>query len=246
MINLFIPFEQGYSVVQQPSTFSSYFSEGFQRDFISLMYPRAFNGSTVRLESLSVCSDGSILLGCSPLDFYSFLGSNLLVGSIELNSHNFTNYITCSYLANSIAVSVLVYDSNYVLLTKRSSKVALSPHIIGVSATGGVTMVDLQTSDCLRSAVVTEVKEELGLELEFKQVQVIGLYISQDKLQPVAICFVKVSDLTILDLRGSDTTFEVESFIKVPFSELTALNLKGSTDTSRFQLDYFITENSVN
>lgn len=232
--------------MQQPSTFSPYFSEEFQRDYISLMYPSAFNGSTVRLESLKMCSDGSILLGCSTLDFYSFLSSNMLVGSIEVGLHNFTNYITCSYLANSIAVSVLIYDSDYVLLTKRSSKVSLSLQTIGVSVTGGVTAEDLQTSDCLRSAVVTEVKEELGLELEFNQVQVVGLYISRDKLQPVAICFVKVSDLTILDLRGSDTTFEVESFIKVPFSELTALNLKGSTDTSRFQLDYFITENSLN
>lgn len=240
---MFIPFKQGYSVVQQPSTFSPYFSEEFQRDLISSLYSSAFNGSTIRLESLKLCSDGSILLGCSPLDFYSFLVSNLLVGSIELDSHNFINYITCPYLANSIAVSVLVYDSNSVLLTKRSSKVALSPQTIGVSATGGVTADDLQTSDCLRSAVVTEVKEELGLELEFKQVQVAGLYISQDKLQPVAICFVKVSDLTVLELSGSDTTFEVDCFIKVPFSELTALNLKGSTDTSRFQLDYFITEN---
>lgn len=232
--------------MQQPSTFSSYFSEGFQRDLISLMYPRAFNGSTVRLESLSVCSDDSILLGCSPLDFYSFLVSNLLVGSIELDSHNFTNYITCPHLANSIAVSVLVYDSKFVLLTKRSPKVALSPQTVGVSVTGGITAEDLQTSDCLRSAVVTEVKEELGLDLEFKQIQVAGLYISQDKLQPVAICFVKVSDLTVLGLSGSDTTFEVESFSKVLFSELTDLNLKGSTDTSRFQLDYFITENSLN
>lgn len=232
--------------MQQPSTFSSYFSEEFQRDLISSMYSRAFNGSTVRLESLKVCSDGYILLGCSPLDFYSFLVSNLLVDSIELGLHNFTNYITCPYLANSIAVSVLVYDSNSVLLTKRSSKVALNPQTIGVSATGGVTDEDIQTSDCLRSAVVTEVKEELGLDLGFNQVQVAGLYISRDKLQPVAICFIKVSDLTILDLRGSDTTFEVESFSKVPFSELTGLNLKGSTDTSRFQLDYFITENSLN
>lgn len=232
--------------MQQLSTFSPYFSEEFQIDLISSRYSSAFNGSTIRLESLKLCSDGSILLGCSPLDFYSFLVSNLLVGSIELDSHNFTNYITCPHLANSIAVSVLVYDSKFVLLTKRSSKVALSPHTIGVSATGGVTAENLQTSDCLRSAVVTEAKEELGLELEFKQVQVAGLYISRDKLQPVAICFVKVSDLTILDLRGSDTTFEVDSFIKVPFSELIALNLKGSTDTSRFQLDYFITENSLN
>lgn len=231
--------------MQQPSTFSPYFSEGFQRDFISLMYPRAFNGSTVRLESLKMCSDGSILLGCSTLDFYSFL-SNMLVGSIEVGLHNFTNYITCPYLANSIAVSVLVYDSNSVLLTKRSSKVALNPHTIGVSVTGGITAEALQTSDCLRSAVVIEVKEELGLELEFKQVQVAGLYISQDKLQPVAICFVKVSDLTVLELSGSDTTFEVDCFIKVPFSEFTALNLKGSTDASRFQLDYFITENFLN
>lgn len=118
--------------MQQPSTFSPYFSEGFQRDFISLMYSHAFNGSTVKLESVPVCSDGSILLGCSPLDFHSFLVSNLLVDSMELNSYNFTNYLTCSYLANSLAVSVLVYDSNYVLLTKRSSKVALSSQTLGV------------------------------------------------------------------------------------------------------------------
>ena len=132
MSKLFIPFKQGYSIAQHSSTFLPYFSEEFQRDHISLMYPSAFNGSTVRLESLKVYSDGSILLGCSPLDFYSFLVSNLLVDSMKLNSYNFTNYLTCSYLANSLAVSVLVYDSNCVLLTKRSSKVALSPQTLGV------------------------------------------------------------------------------------------------------------------
>lgn len=178
--------------------------------------------------------------------FYSFLVSNLLVGSIELGLHNFTNYITCPHLANSIAVSVLVYDSNSVLLTKRSSKVVLNPQTIGVSATGGVALEDLQTSDCLRSAVVTEVKEELGLELEFNQVQVAGLYISRDELQPVAICFVKVSDLTALNFCGVDTHFEVESFSTVQINSLSYLDLHDSTDACRFQLTYFITENSLN
>lgn len=65
-------------------------------------------------------------------------------------------------------------------------------------------------------------------------------------MQPVAICFIKVSDLTVLDLRGSDTTFEVESFSKIKISDLGSLDLQSSTDTSRFQLDYFITENSLN
>ena len=145
-----------------------------------------------------------------------------------------------------IAVSVLIYDSKFVLLTKRSATVSISPNSVGVSVTGGVTLTDLKSSDCLRYAVQTEVQEELGLSISFTDITVSGLYISKDKLQPVAICFVEVSDLTVLELSGSDTTFEVDCFIKVPFSELTALNLKGSTDASRFQLDYFITENFLN
>ena len=240
---MFIPFQNGYSISVVPSTYKPYFSTEFQQDYVSTNYPTAFNGSTVRLESLVQREDGFVSLSCSCLDFYSFLTSNLLVTPIEKTSDTLGDYLSCPYLANIIAVSVLVYDSNSVLLTKRSSTVSLNPNLVGVSVTGGVTLADLKSSDCLRYAVQTEVKEELGLSISFADITVSGLYISEDKFQPVAICFVKVLDLSTLGLRGIDTGFEVDHFITVPRCALRCLDLKDCTDTCKFHLNYFIQEN---
>lgn len=189
---MFISFQNGYSISCAPSTYKSYFSEEFQSEYISIYYPTAFNGSAVRLESLVRREDGFVSLSCSCLDFYSFLTSNLLVGSLDITSSTFSNYLMCPYLANVLAVSVLVYDSKSVLLTNRSSEVCLSPNSVGVSVTGGVTSSDFDSFDVIQSSVLQELKEELGLEVDYTEVQVEGLYISKDKLQPVAICFVFV------------------------------------------------------
>ena len=240
---MFISFQNGYSISVVSSTYKPYFSTEFQQDYISSKYPTAFNGSTVRLENLVQHEDGFVSLSCSNLNFYSFLTSNLLVGSLDVTSSTFSNYLMCPYLANVLAVSVIVYDSEFVLLTNRSSDVSLSPNFLGVSVTGGVTSVDLEALDGVRSSVFQELKEELGLEVGYTEVQVEGLYISKDKLQPVAICFVKVLDLSTLCLHGIDTDFEVDYFIKVPRCALKGLNFKDLTDTSKFHLNYFIREN---
>lgn len=239
---MFIPFQEGYSISYVPSTYTPYFSNEFQQDYISSNYPTAFNGSTVRLENIDRHESGIVSLSCSPLYFYSFLTSNLLVTPTEITSDIFENYLTCSYLANAIAVSILIYDSNSVLLVNRSDTVSLSPNSVGVSVTGGVTLTDLKSSDCLRSAVQTEVKEELGLSISFIDITVSGLYISKDKLQPVAICFVEIFDLKMLSLYGVDTKFEVQSFEFVSFHALSKLDLTSSTDTTQFHLNYFISE----
>ena len=239
---MFISFQKGYSISVVPSTYKSYFSKDFQQDWISTQYPTAFNGSTVRLENLVQCEDGSVSLTCSLLDFYSFLTSNLLVTPIETTPDTLGHYLSCPYLANVIAVSVLVYDSKSVLLTKRSSTVSLNPNLVGVSVTGGVTLTDLKSSDCLRSAVQIEVKEELGLSISFTDITVSGLYISKDKLQPVVICFVEVFDLNSLSLYGADTRFEIQSFETIGFKSLSQLDLTSSTDTTRFHLEYFTSE----
>lgn len=236
---MFIPFQNGYSISVVPSTCKPYFSTEFQQDLISTQYSTAFNGSTVRLEGIDIHDNGHVSLSCSHLDFYSFLTSNLLVTPIEITSDTFENYLSCFYLANVIAVSVLIYDSKSLLLIKRSDTVSLSPNSVGVSVTGGVTLTDLKSSDCLRSAVQIEVKEELGLSVSFADITVSGLYISKDKLQPVAVCFVEVSDLNSLRLYGADTKFEVQSFDTISFKSLSKLDLTSSTDTTRFHLRYF-------
>ena len=238
-----ISFQKGYSISVVPSTYTSYFSTEFQKDYISSNYPTTFNGSTVRLESLVQREDDFVSLSCSHLDFYSFLTSHLLVGSLDVTPSTFSDYLMYPYLANVLAVSIIVYDSEFVLLTNRSSDVSLSPNSLGVSVTGGVTSSDLETSDGVRSSVFQELKEELGLEVDYTEVQVEGLYISKDKLQPVAICFVKVLDLSTLGLHGQDTDFEVDYFIKVPRCALSGLDLKDCTDTCKFHLNYFTQEN---
>ena len=179
---MFISFQKGYSISVVSSTYTSYFSTEFQQDCISTNYPTAFNGSTVRLESLVQREAGFVSLSCSCLDFYSFLTSNLLAAPRKITSATFENYLTCSYLANVLAVSILIYDSNSVLLVNRSDTVSLSPSSVGVSVTGGVNLTDLKSSDCLRSAVQTEAHGELGLSISFTDITVSGLYISEDKL----------------------------------------------------------------
>lgn len=236
---MFIPFSNGYSTKVVSSTYSPYFSEDFVSDWVSSKYPTSFNGSAVRLESMEISEDGYMSLSLSASDFYSFLTSNLLVGGMEITFKNLKNYLTCPYLANILAVSVLVYDSESVLLAKRSSHVALNPLKYGVSVTGGLTYDDLTSQDCLVSTIRSEVNEELGLLVEAKDIDVSGLYISKDKLQPVIIGFIKVQDLKDLPLSGCDTNFEVCSWGIVPRAKLKNLELN-SSDTARFHLNYFI------
>lgn len=238
MNNLFIPFSKGYSTKVVSSSYTPYFSKEFVEEWVSSTYPTSFNGSAVRLESI-VTSKDSVSLSLSELDFYSFLTSNLLVEGIEINSKTLENYLTCPYLANILAVSVLVYDSESVLLAERSSHVVFNPLKYGVSVTGGLTSKDLNSHDCLVSAIRSEVSEELGFLVEVEDIEISGLYISKDKLQPVIICFIEVKDLNGLYLSGCDTDFEVHSWHIIPRNKLSSFELD-SSDTARFHLSYFI------
>lgn len=241
MVNdLFIPFSRSYSTDIVSSSYSPYFSEEFREDWVSSKYPTSFNGSAVRLENIETLKDNSVSLSLSVLDFYSFLTSNLLAKGMKITSKDLENYLNCPYLANILAVSVLVYDSESVLLAERSSKVALNPKKLGVSVTGGLTSEDLSSDDCLVSAIRSEVREELGLLVKDKDIEISGLYVNKDKLQPVIICFIGVKDLEDLSLSGCDTDFEVHSWHIIPRNKLSSLELD-SSDTARFHLDYFLT-----
>ena len=123
---MFIPFSKGYSTKIVSSTYTPYFSKDFIEDWVSFKYPTTFNSSTVRLECIET-SDDVINLSLSVLDFYSFLISNLLAEGVKVSSKTIENYLICPYLANVLAVSVLVYDSESVLLAERSSQVAINP-----------------------------------------------------------------------------------------------------------------------
>lgn len=235
---MFISFRKGYFTEVVSSSYKSFFSEDLVEDWVSNKYPTSFNGSAVRLEGIEISND-VINLSLSVIDFYSFLTSNLLVKEVEISSKNLENYLTCPYLANILAVSVLVYDSESVLLAERSPEVALNPRKHGVSVTGGLTSDDLTSQDCLISAIRSEVREELGLIVEAEDIKNSGLYISKDKLQPVIISFIEVQDLKALPLKGCDTDFEVSSWNIFPKNRLSSLELT-SSDTARFHLNYFI------
>ena len=236
---MFISFSKGYSTKIVSSTYTPYFTEEFIEDLVFSRYPTSFNGSAVRLEGIENSKD-ILKLSLSVLDFYSFLTSNLLIEDTEITSKTLGNYLNCPYLANIIAVSVLVYDSESVLLAERSSKVAINPKKLGVSVTGGLTSEDLTSQDCLVSAIRSEVSEELGFLVEVEDIEISGLYISKDKLQPVIICFIEVKDLNGLYLSGCDTDFEVHSWHIIPRNKLSSLELD-SSDTARFHLNYFLT-----
>lgn len=133
----------------------------------------------------------------------------------------------------------MVYDLESVLLAKRSSNVAINPSKYGVSVTGGVTSEDLNSEDCLVSAIRSEVSEELGFLVGVEDIEIGGLYVSKDKLQPVVIGFIKVKNLKDLSLSGYDTEFEVRSWHIIPRKSLKSLGLDFS-NTARFHLNYFI------
>lgn len=124
-------------------------------------------------------------------------------------------------------------------MAERSPKVALNPSKYGVSVTGGLTSADLKSQDCLVSAIRSEVKEELGFLVDEEDIEISGLYISKDKLQPVIISFIKIQDLEDLPLNGCDTDFEVSSWGIVPKDKFSSSKFNFS-DTARFHLNYFI------
>lgn len=238
------------------------FSETETATLASALWPDAFDGSAVRLEGVQV-GDGQVGLMLSETSFYQLLVSNLLVGrpvdsllkvgdvalrvkalSVAAEKVAAEDVLGTPWLANALAVSVLIRDSRGdFLLVRRGDALAVGAGLWGVSASGGVEAEDLRSGNPIASAVMREVKEELGLSIDPGAVRVDGLFIGDKKLQPVMLCTVALDEPLgpLLPLQGVDSDLEVASQVLVAQDDLKKyMERKRMSEAARFQISTHI------
>lgn len=241
--------------IHVPSTFIPFFSPS-EVDFIVTNYFKgAFNSKTLRLEKIEHAGKNSAVLSFSEVDFFSLLTSNILYNKKEIKEENEeiankilnfqnmkvqdTNVIENLFFANNLAVSVLIEDVNKKkLIVKRGRELAVGADLVSVSVTGGVDFEDIYNSNPIFSAVKREVEEELGLNINDENITLEGIFIGENKLQPIALCSVKLTELAEdLNIHGADTKFEIEKFMWLEENEIDSLINAPMTEASRFHLN---------
>lgn len=234
------------------------FSEAETVALVGALCPDAFDGSAVRLESVQV-GDGQVGLTLSETSFYQLLVSNLLVGHPVESLLNVGDValrekalavatvkvaaeeaLGRPWMANALAVSVLIRDSNGdFLLVRRGDSLAVGAGLLGVSASGGVEAEDLRSGNPIANTVIREVEEELGLSIDPGAVRVDGLFIGDKKLQPVMLCTVTLSEPLgpLLPLQGVDSDLEIASQVLVAKDDLKKYaERKRMSEAARFQI----------
>lgn len=238
------------------------FSEAETVALVGALWPDAFDGSAVRLESVQV-GDGQVGLMLSETSFYQLLVSNLLVGrpvesllivgDVALREKALAvatvkvaaeDALGRPWMANALAVSVLIRDSNGdFLLVRRGDSLPVGAGLWGVSVSGGLEADDLASENPVVNAVMREVKEELGLSINPGAVRVDGLFIGDKKLQPVILCTVALDEPLepLLPLQGVDSDLEIASQVLVAQSELKKyIERKRMSEAARFQISTHI------
>lgn len=234
------------------------FSEAETVALVGALWPDAFDGSAVRLEGIQV-GDGQVGLMLSETSFYQLLVSNLLVGrpadslskvddvalkekalSVAAEKVAAEDVLSTPWLANALAVSVLVRDSKEdFLLVRRGDSLAVGAGLWGVSVSGGLEADDLASENPVVNAVMREVKEELGLSIDPGAVLVDGLFIGDKKLQPIMLCTVTLDEPLgpLLPLQGVDSDLEIASQVLVSKDDLKKYaERKRMSEAARFQI----------
>lgn len=150
------------------------------------------------------------------------------------NYKNFRDLIRNGGLANALAVSVLLRDrENDVLLTRRTSKVAIGKNLYSVTATGALDQSDWEQKDPIIACAVRELKEELNINISCDAFEIKSIVAGVKKKQPVAIVNVTVdhglSDLLENASNSEDYDFEVKDMYICP-----AENIAGIIQENRF------------
>lgn len=241
--------------IQVPSTFRPLFNPSEINYIVSKYFKGAFNSKTLRLEKIEHVDKNSVVLSFSEVDFYSLLTSNILYNKKEIKEEdkkiankildfqnmkvNDTNVIDNFCFANNLAVSVLIEDVNKKkLIVKRGRSLAVGSDLVSVSVTGGVDFEDIYNSNPIFSAVKREVEEELGININDENIALEGIFIGENKLQPIAICSVKLAEVAeVLNIHGTDTKFEIENFMWLKENEIDSLSKAPMTEASRFHLN---------
>lgn len=238
-----------------PSTFLPVFSAEEEALIAGAAAPGAWNGRTCRLERLDLAGT-TLTLGLAPSCYFDLLSTNLLVNrdaslwapdaqklarrlkqhvSASALAEDPARIFSCRFLANDLAVSVLLHDRQWrCLLAERSASVALAPEAYSVSVTGALDERDAKAKDPLRSCAARECAEELGIIFSEDAFHLEGIFIGERKLQPIA--------LMDAELPSSDRiapNFETKRFVAVPKEELSCSMPLPMSEAARFQLELF-------
>lgn len=238
--------------IKVPSKFFSFFSEEEIKRILRDYFPNAYNSNNVRLEGIHF-KNGMYFATLSKTDFFSLLCSNIIYRKklletvdkekillFKKNNVNDMSVLDNNFFSNNLAVSVLISDTNNkYLLVKRASSLAIGANYFGVSVTGGIDDVDLESNDPFRSAVIREVLEELNIDVKPKDIIINGIYIGSEKLQPIVICRIYLKkDIIISDiLNGKDSLKENEEFFLYSKDDLLKINNYTMTEAAKFQIE---------
>lgn len=224
------------------STFIRLFNEIEIKSLLDRYYEGKylFNGLCFRLEEIEESLD-SVVLKVSKTDFYSLLVTNLgnyKLGTLHSRGVTVCNVLSNRYFSNNLAISVLVVDSlGNVLLAKRTKGVAIGSEVYSTSVTGSFDYVDTVDANILFNLVSKEMMEELGISLGLGTLEVQGLYVGDDKLQPILLCKVRLAVVfKSLELKGVDTLVEVDKFLVVSIEDLKSCLDLELTQAARFHI----------
>lgn len=187
-----------------PSTFERYFSLDEEKELVSELYNGyTFNGGTARLESLDD-SEGKCTIRLATSNFYNLLTTTLLANRVNVPDKvkefqdsikkrgaldELQGVIHNKLLSNDIAVSVMIKDVNGdYILARRGAKVSVGTTLLSTSVTGSMDAEDIINENPVEFTVKREMYEEVHIDEDDIDVTVEGLYIGEDKLQPVFIC----------------------------------------------------------
>lgn len=156
--------------------------------------------------------------------------------------HTVDDVITNPHLANSIALSALVVDSDGVgLIVERSSAVAVASGLFAATCSGTLSEEDLQASDPFEHGVRRELREETGVTTWVPGAPT--LVVPKQKYQPVIAYFGTVqgswhSNFEVT--REAVDSFEAQEFLLIDLTNLKAvisfLRKARCSDTLAFQL----------
>lgn len=225
-----------------PTTFERYFSLEEEAKLVDDLYnSHTFNGGTSRLEDVKVSGDKATIT-FSQGNFYELLTTTLLAkeegkypGKVfgfreevakrsQLDS--IESVLSNKLLSNSGSVSVMIRDKEgSYILARRGAKVSVGVTLLSTSVTGSMDAEDLLHPNPVEYTAKREIEEEVHIPFEEIKLEILGLYMGENKLQPVFICNAEYNG--VFDEAWLDNSVTLSSENKY-FNKLTPEELQES------------------
>ena len=223
-----------------PSTFERYFTVEEEEKLVKELYNRyTFNGGTGRLEDVKVGGERATVY-LSTSKFYQLLTTTLLINELgdlpdkvggyirEVKERGSLNDIQSvlnnRLISNDVAVSVMIRDrEGSYILARRGAKVSVGVTLLSTSVTGSMDDEDLKQKNPVVYTAKREILEEAQIPFKDIDVEIQGLFMGKDKLQPVFICNAEYNGVFNDEWLDNSVLFSTENKY---FNKLTAEEIK--------------------